>query len=302
MKAILNQGILNRSVSAGGTLLLACMLLTRTLPAAQADQVANAEKQKTAKKDEGSDLATLLGVKKQDQAAVERGKKIFVPNCGFCHGNDAHGKSGPDLVRSTLVLHDTKGDAIGPVIRSGRTDRGMPAFSTLSGEQIADISEFLHSRATDVSNRFGYKIGDIVTGNAEQGRAFFTGAGGCAGCHSPTGDLAHVAGKYEAVELQRRMLYPAPNFIEVFLGKVKNPPAPMKVTVRLTSGEEVTGTLDHLDEFTVAMHDASGWYRSFDREKVKVDVQNPRAAHDALLPKYTDNDMHNVLAYLETLK
>jgi cytochrome c oxidase cbb3-type subunit III len=295
MKAILNR-------CAGGPLLLACLLLVRTLAAGQADQAANAEKQKTAKKDEGTDLATLLGVKKQDPAAVERGRKIFVPNCGFCHGNDAHGKSGPDLVRSTLVLHDIKGDAIGPVIRSGRTDRGMPAFSALSGEQIADISEFLHSRATDVTNRFGYKIGDVVTGNAEQGKAFFTGAGGCAGCHSPSGDLAHVAGKYEAVELQRRMLYPAPNFIEVFLGKVKNPPAPMKVTVRLTSGEEVTGTLDHLDEFTVAMHDASGWYRSFDREKVKVEVQNPRAVHDALLPKYTDDEMHNVLAYLETLK
>jgi cytochrome c oxidase cbb3-type subunit 3 len=302
MKAILNQGILNRCAGAGGTLLLGCLLLTRTLAAGQADQAANAEKQKTTKKDEGPDLATLLGVKKQDQAAVERGKKIFVPNCGFCHGNDAHGKSGPDLVRSTLVLHDTKGDAIGPVIRSGRTDRGMPAFSALSGEQIADISEFLHSRATDVSNRFGYKIGDVVTGNAEQGKAFFTGAGGCTGCHSPTGDLAHVAGKYEAVELQRRMLYPAPNLIGVFLGKVKNPPAPPKVTVHLASGEEVKGTLDHLDEFTVAMHDASGWYRSFDREKVKVEVQNPRAAHDALLPKYSDDDMHNVLAYLETLK
>jgi cytochrome c oxidase cbb3-type subunit III len=295
MKAILNR-------CAGGTLLLACLLLARTLAAGQADQAANAEKQKTAKKDEGTDLATLLGVKKQDQAAVERGKKIFVPNCGFCHGNDAHGKSGPDLVRSTLVLLDTKGDAIGPVIRGGRTDRGMPAFSALSGEQIADISEFLHSRASDVTNRFGYKIGDVVTGNAEQGKAFFTGAGGCTGCHSPTGDLAHVAGKYEAVELQRRMLYPAPNLIEVFLGKVKNPPAPPKVTVHLVSGEEITGTLDHLDEFTVAMHDASGWYRSFDREKVKVDVHNPRTAHDALLPKYTDDDMHNVLAYLETLK
>ena len=98
------------------------------------------------------------------------------------------------------------------------------------------------------------------------------------------------------------MLYPAPNLIDVFLGKAVKPPAPTKVTVHLASGQEVSGTLDHLDEFTVSLHDSSGWYRSFSREKVKVDVDDPRAAHEALLPKYTDDDMHNLLAYLETLK
>src|SRR4051812_37622828 len=195
------------------------VLFAASLSAYQADQVAGAEKERNAqqqKKDPtqkektSAAVADLMGGPHLDQAAVERGKKIFVPNCGFCHGNDAHGKSGPDLVRSSLVLHDAKGDTIGPVIRSGRTDRGMPAFPGLSGEQIADISEFLHSRAADVSNRFAYKIGDVVTGNAEKGKAFFTGAGGCADCHSPTGDLEHVASKYDAVELQHRMLYPAP--------------------------------------------------------------------------------------------
>ena len=114
--------------------------------------------------------ANLMGGPHLDQAAVERGRQIFVPTCGFCHGNDAHGKSGPDLVRSALVLHDNKGDTIGPVIRNGRPDRGMPAFASLSAEQIADISTFLHSRAADVSNRFAYKIGDLITGDPRQRR------------------------------------------------------------------------------------------------------------------------------------
>jgi cytochrome c oxidase cbb3-type subunit 3 len=178
----------------------------------------------------------------------------------------------------------------------------MPAFSALSADQIADISTFLHSRAADVSNRFAYKIGDLITGDALKGAAFFNGDGHCGSCHSTTGDLAHVATKYEPVELQRRMLYPAPNLIDVFLGRAVTPPAPTKVTVQLASGEQVSGTLDHLDEFTVAMHDSAHWYRSFPRESVTVDVRDPRAAHDALLPKYTDQEMHDVLAYLETLK
>lgn len=291
--------------------LAAALLAATSVHARQADQAASAEKQKTApqqakdptqKHKTETALADLLGGKKFDAAAVERGRKVFVPTCGFCHGNDAHGKSGPDLVRSTLVLHDNGGDAIGPVIHNGRPDRGMPAFSSLTSEQIADISTFLHSRASDVSNRFAYKIGNIVTGNAQKGSAFFNGEGHCDTCHSPTGDLAHIAGKYDAVELQRRMLYPAPNLIDVFLGKAVKPAAPTQVTVTLASGDKVSGTLDHLDEFNVSLHDSDGWYRSYPRDQVHVEVKDPRAAHEALLPKYTDDDMHNVLAYLETLQ
>jgi cytochrome c oxidase cbb3-type subunit 3 len=289
----------------------AVLLLFATMSWGQGDQAASADKQKSEggqqkdapqKENAGDALAALMGGAHIDKEAAERGRKIFVPTCGFCHGNDAHGKSGPDLVRSALVLHDNQGDVMGPVIRNGRPERGMPAFSALSAEQIADISTFLHSRAADVSNRFAYKIGDLITGDALKGGAFFSGDGHCANCHSTTGDLAHVATKYEPVELQRRMLYPAPNLIDVFLGRAVKPPAPTKVTVQLASGERVSGTLEHLDEFTVTMHDSGGWYRSFSRDSVTLDIQDPRAAHEELLPKYTDREMHDLLAYLETLK
>ena len=278
----------------------------------QADQAANSDKQKPAgtpqekdspRKDNPADaLATLMRSGHIDKESAERGRKIFAPTCGFCHGNDAHGKTGPDLVRSPLALHDNKGDTIGPVIRDGRPDRGMPGFASLTNEQIADISMFLHSRAADVSNRFAYKIGDVVTGDAQKGSAFFHGDGRCASCHSATGDLAHVATKYDAVELQRRMLYPAPNLIDVFLGKTVTPPKPAKITVKLASGEQISGTLVHQDEFWVSLRDASGSYRSFSCANVTIEVQDPRAEHEALLPSYTDEKMHNVLAYLETLK
>ena len=290
---------------------VAVLLLFASMSSEQADQAANAEKQKAAngqqkdapqKENAGDAIAAMMGGAHIDKEAAERGRKIFVPACGFCHGNDAHGKSGPDLVRSALALHDNQGDVIGSLILNGRPERGMPAFSTLSAEQIADISTFLHSRAADVSNRFAYKIGDLITGDAQKGAAFFNGDGHCGSCHSATGDLAHVATKYEPVELQRRMLYPAPNLIDVFLGRAVTPPAPTKVTVQLASGERVSGTLDHVDEFAVSMHDSAGWYRSFSRESVTVDVQDPREAHEGLLPKYTDQEMHDVLAYLETLK
>src|SRR5580692_7473809 len=157
---------------------VAVLLLFASMSSQQADQAANAEKQKAAngqqkdapqKENAGDAIAAMMGGAHIDKEAAERGRKIFVPACGFCHGNDAHGKSGPDLVRSALVLHDNGGDAIGPVIRNGRPERGMPAFASLTNEQIEDISTFLHSLAQDVSNRFAYKIGDLITGDATKG-------------------------------------------------------------------------------------------------------------------------------------
>jgi cytochrome c oxidase cbb3-type subunit III len=247
-------------------------------------------------------IISLTGAPPVDQAAAERGKKLFEPACGFCHGLDARGKSGPDLLRSTLVLHDENGAQIATVIRTGRPDRGMPPFATMTDPQISDISAFLHSGTAGISNRFGYEIKGLMTGDAKQGETFFNGDGQCTTCHSVTGDLARVASKYEPVELQRRLLLPAPNMIEVFMGKKVKPPAPSKVKVTLPSGEVHAGILVHADEFTVVMQE-SGGMKSFDRTPgTKVEIDNPLAAHEAMLPKYTDAQMHNMLAYLETLK
>jgi cytochrome c oxidase cbb3-type subunit III len=231
-----------------------------------------------------------------DAAAVERGQKIFVGNCGFCHGTTAQGgDSGPDLVRSPLALDDERGDKIGPVIEQGRPGKGMPAFH-LPADQIQDIAAFLRSRQQAAIDRNAYSILNIVTGDREKGREYFNGAGRCHSCHSPTGDLAGIAKKYDAVILQSRFLYPR--------SRPGEPPLVRpQVTVVTASGQSLSGTLEYLDDFDIALRDASGEYHSFSRDAhVKVEVHDPLAAHAELLKKYTDADMHNVLAYLETLK
>src|SRR5215467_7048041 len=108
--------------------------------------------------------------------AVQRGRQQFAESCGFCHGADATGARGPDLVRSPLVAHDVKGDQIGEVIRRGRPDKGMPP-QPLSPEQIADITAFLHARAKEALESSGvphtYPVERLLTGNADKGKAFF---------------------------------------------------------------------------------------------------------------------------------
>jgi cytochrome c oxidase cbb3-type subunit 3 len=224
--------------------------------------------------------------------AVERGHKEFGQACGFCHGADATGARGPDLVRSPLVAHDVKGDLIGEVIRHGRPDKSMPAMP-LTDAQVSDVAAFLHARAAEALSSSGlpsvYSAEKLLTGNADAGKEFFNGAGGCNGCHSPTGDLAKVAQKYSPIELEAHMLYPDGRHTTT-------------AVVTLASGEQIKGPVAHVDDFMVSLHDASGWYRSFPRDQVKVELQDKLSAHRELLGQLTQADVHNLFAYMETLK
>jgi mono/diheme cytochrome c family protein len=223
-----------------------------------------------------------------DPAAAERGSKLYAQNCAFCHGPKATGAEGPNLIRSTIVLHDDKGELIGPVVQNGRPDKGMPAFSGMTSAQLFDIAEFLHARVQEAANRSGYKILNVVTGDAKAGEAFFNAH--CTSCHSATGDLAGIASKYEPADLQAHFLYPD-----------KAAP-PVAVTVTLPDGQVVSGSLKLQDDFNISIVDKSGGVSSWPVDKVKFEIKDPLEGHRKLLAIYTDSDMHNVLAYLVTLK
>lgn len=228
-----------------------------------------------------------------DAAAAARGEKLYAPNCAFCHGEKARGAEGPNLIRSAVVLDDEKGELIGPTIHKGRPDQGMPAFPNFSDAELNDLAQFLHLQVELVANRGLYKRLNVVTGNRDAGEAYFNGAGGCKSCHSPTGDLAHIASRYPPDQLQGRFIWPAGG-----RGGTRS----QRVTVTLANGQTVAGTLRHIDDFNISLTDAAGVYRSWPRTEVKVEMEDRLAAHRQLLEKYTDRDMHDLTAYLVTLK
>jgi cytochrome c oxidase cbb3-type subunit III len=230
--------------------------------------------------------------------AVDRGQKQFVVQCGSCHGANARGDDdGPDLVRSEIVLDDEQGNLIGPVIRQGRPNQGMPAFS-LSDAEIQDLAAFLRERTQAAINRNAYPLQNLLTGDAKAGEEYFNGAGRCNTCHSATGDLAGLATRFQPAQLQTRFLYPRGG--RGGPGGAQAKPATATVTPR--TGPAVSGTLEFIDDFTVGLRDAEDYYHSFARDSVKVEIQDPLAAHAQLLRQYTDKNMHDVLAYLATLK
>lgn len=227
-----------------------------------------------------------------DPAAAARGESQFKSSCGFCHGADATGNRAPDLIRSASLSHDAGGDVLKLVVRNGRPEKGMPAFASLSDAQVSDIVAFLHRRAYVAlhSNRVpaDYPLAKLLTGNAAEGERFFNGAGGCASCHSPEGDLRGIASKYSPLELQQRFLYP--------------PKAPPSTAIVKTGGGTFEGEVVHADEFEIAIRAKDGEYRSWPRDRVQAEIRDPLAAHRALMPKYTDAAIHNLFAYLETLQ
>jgi mono/diheme cytochrome c family protein len=236
-----------------------------------------------------------------DPAAVERGKALFSVNCGFCHGPDARGgdSGGPNLMRSDVVLLDDKGERIGQVVMMGRPDKGMPPFM-FTPAQIGDIAAFLHS--LPVSSRTGETPVNIVVGNADTGRALFQAK--CSSCHSTTGNLQGVASRYADPKiLQQTWLLPGTGGNRGASQPRSAPP--IGVTVSMANGQKVEGTLNRLDDFMVSLRMADGTYRTFRTDGAnapKVELRDPLKGHRDLLTTYSDDDIHNITAFLVTLK
>ena len=231
---------------------------------------------------------------------IEAGRTRFAAQCGFCHGRDAGGgETGPDLTRSPIVTEDVRGEKIAALVRAGRPDKGMPPFP-LPDADMTSIVAFLHdARAKAKAENGGRRsvaVEDLQSGNAEAGQRYFNGAGGCAACHQIAGNFATVGSRYQGLPLLQRMLYPGSS------RTAGPPPTPAKVTVTTAAGQTITGSLTYRDEFTISLTDHLGSTRSFPIDRVKVAIDDPLQAHVDQLGKYTDDDMHNVLAYLQTLR
>src|SRR5436309_9531239 len=235
---------------------------------------------------------------------VARGQQIFRSNCSFCHGSDARGgQSGPHLVRDELVLPDQTGELITPIVQNGIPAQGMPKFA-LSAADITDIAAWLHSQP--LSDRGAPSTLDILVGNAKEGEAYFNGAGHCTQCHSATGDLAGIGARYEPKTIQNLIVSGGGgrSFGRRPAGAAPPKVPPTTVTVTLLSGQTITGDLDHISAFVVALREPDGSYRSFARRDSipKVVVTNPLQWHIDMLPKWRDSDIHSLTTYLVSLK
>jgi len=249
-----------------------------------------------------------------DPAAIERGSTLFSIQCKGCHGPDLRGGDlgGPNLLRSQLVMSDRAGEAIVPVIQTGRSSSAggtpMPALP-LSTADAQAVAEYIHSVLASKQRQGAPPVGatadlTVLVGDAKRGARQF--AQQCAGCHSITGDLQGVAIRYRTPELLQNAWV---------AGRRPGPPDPnaddsrrrVRVTLAFADGTQLQGRLRRLDDFTVSLQTDAGDYRSYVRRAARpaitaIDVQDPLAAHRRLLAGLTDPVMHDMTAYLATLR
>ncbi len=244
---------------------------------------------------------------KAPQDILDRGKATYGVSCAFCHGSDAAGgEVGPNLLRSSVVLQDGSGELIAPIVHGSRIDKGMPRVE-LADAQISDVAAWLHSLKVASRTDPNENNIDIVRGDVRAGEAYFQKT--CASCHSVTGDLKGFAAKMPNPKtLQQTWMLPGggggrgPGGLAAPLPGLHVPP--VTVTVTLPTGEKAEGVMSRIDDFYVGLTQADGTIRGFSRvgDTPKVELHDPLAPHRKLLGKYQDKDIHDVTAYLVTLK
>ena len=234
-----------------------------------------------------------------DPAVVQRGMDAYASNCAACHGTDARGGRGPDLARSLVIIGDPTGRALGTFARAGTAE--MPRMN-LTDAQFSDIATFVIDAAQTASSRRAADASLVLVGDPKAGEAFFAGEGKCTTCHSVSGDLKGVGGKYGAQQLQGRIVFPRGRGGYPGPGQATQDP-PLNATATLPDGRRISGTVLTLSDFMVTILDASGARHTVNRtEAAKVEVKDPLQAHADRLRTLTDKQMHDLTAYLAAMK
>ena len=242
-----------------------------------------------------------------DPAQIARGKTLYGISCTSCHGTDLRGGDlgGPNLLRSQTALSDRDGELILPIIQGSRKDGGMPAIP-MSPQDGKAVAAYVRSVLETIGRQgmppsVGLPPPSVVVGDTKAGKAYF--AAKCSGCHSITRDLEGIATRIpDPKTLQNTWVAGG--------GRGRRGPAasdPRSVAtaiVTLPSGERAEGQLVRIDDFLVTLRLADETFRTFRRDDdvPKVEIHDPMKTHRDLLAVYTDKDMHDVTAYLVTLK
>jgi cytochrome c oxidase cbb3-type subunit III len=227
-----------------------------------------------------------------NKAAAGRGAPLYQQNCAFCHGQQARGATGASLITSDEVLSDDHGEHLVAFLKKGRPEKGMPAFATMSDNQLTDIAEFVHLQIEEIANRGTYHVLNILVGDQAKGHAYISTH--CMACHA-TETFAHIGSKFRSPEqLQRGWIWPT---------RTTDSSMVITATVKTPDGATVTGRVTQISDFRITLVDSAGHTHTIERKSgVEVQMKDPLAPHQEMITTLTNEDMHNVTAYLETLK
>ena len=232
------------------------------------------------------DAGTLKNPFAADPQAVDAGKLQFADACAGCHGANAEGGRGPNLVENDRIRRKTDGELFN-TIHGGIPAGGMPAFS-LPDKSIWQIVAFLRSLSTPA-----FLV--AVAGDERAGSQVYEKAQ-CGSCHKVAGqggflgpDLTDIAASRTVNQLRDALVAPGKKPVPGYTG----------VTATLKTGRQITGVAKNYSNYSVDILDAQGSLHLL----AISDVQDLQFRSKSLMPDtYTKtlspDELKDLLAYL----
>jgi putative heme-binding domain-containing protein len=221
--------------------------------------------------------------------AIRTGMGLFRARCAECHGMDARGVRGPDI---TQVWASGRTDpGLFKTIKEGIPNTEMPAQPRLFDHEAWQLLAYLRTLAAPAPT-------DPPRGNAANGEKLFRAQ--CAGCHRVNGaggrlgpDLSRI-GAARSRELKT---------LRIRGGVVGFGPGFAPVTLTPQTGTPIRGVKKNEDLFSVQIMDTRERIQGYEKDKLKAVENDSRSAMPAFgYDKLSDNDLQDVLRYLQTLR
>jgi putative heme-binding domain-containing protein len=224
-------------------------------------------------------------------ADLQNGEKLFLGQCGRCHGPKGEGGLGAILAQPRL-RHAPDDESLFRVIRDGIRGTEMPAGSTLSTREVWQLAAFVRS--------LGRVPIETIAGNAQRGKEIYRTKGKCGQCHLANGqgisvgpELSDVGARRSATYLRTALVDPGANVPDRF------------VQLRITTkdGRRITGVRIAEDTFTIQLVDLNGRTYSFFKEELN-DIK--KDFDKSPMPSYRDvlaaSELDDLVAYLVSLR
>ena len=218
--------------------------------------------------------------------AQQPGAPIFAANCAGCHGADGRGgEHAPNIATAPEVQHLMDRELAG-IIRYGISGAGMPAFSSLKPQEVANVVSYL---------RILQGRGEIakLPGDPNQGKALFFGKAHCSDCHMVNGQGGFIGSDLSFYGADAK-----PDQIRaIILDPGKNLPADKKATTVVTlAGQKITGMLRVNDNFSLSLQTLDGAFHFLPKAQLaQVDIGSR-----SLMPASTldSKEVDDLISYL----
>jgi cytochrome c oxidase cbb3-type subunit III len=217
------------------------------------------------------------------------GRRTFEAICASCHGlNGKGGERGPDIAGRLEIVKLSDGQLF-KILHDGKPQGGMPGFGGLGTAKLTEVLGYLRSLQ-------GKRATPAIALNVGNGKEFFSGKGGCSGCH-----MVHGSGGFIGPDLSDYGATHSADDIRNAILDANKRPGFNKALAKATTkdGKQLSGLVRNEDNFSVQLQSLNGTFHLLE----KSDLAELTFESAPLMPsdygsRFTQVELKQVVAYL----